>query len=213
VIIVGYGKETSNTGTVMSYWIVKNSWGSWWGDNGFFKMARGKNLCKIANDATYPVLKTNPPKCLAAIALPNSCKWFADLVDSTGNYIKSLCIDRFIRTYEQSMEDCYMLGMRLFQIESDDHREILINYANKNFVKIFNFNLFVSGRNESGCLSINNKNSSYVAVMENCLLKKRSVCEFLNVARECLEDLRNESCSKLGFCSGSAFSSVKLVLE
>jgi hypothetical protein len=176
----------------MNYWIVKNSWGNWWGENGFFKMARGKNICKIANDASYPILKTDPPKCLAAIALPKSCRWFADLIDFAGNYIKSLCIDRYIRTYEQSMEDCLSNGMRLFQIKSDDHRQILISYANKNFVKIFNFNLFVSGRNESGCLSISNKNGSYLDFVEDCFLKKRSVCEFLNVAREWLNVLRDE---------------------
>jgi C1A family cysteine protease len=40
--IVGWG-EQSNT----KYWIVKNSWGTDWGDDGYFKILRGFNECNI----------------------------------------------------------------------------------------------------------------------------------------------------------------------
>jgi cathepsin B len=42
VEIVGWGVE-SNKG----YWIIKNSWGTKWGDNGYFRMIRGVNNCEI----------------------------------------------------------------------------------------------------------------------------------------------------------------------
>ena len=42
VEIVGWGEENN-----VKYWIVKNSWGAKWGDEGYFRIVRGKNHCKI----------------------------------------------------------------------------------------------------------------------------------------------------------------------
>uniref|UniRef100_A0A7N0SY91 Uncharacterized protein n=1 Tax=Kalanchoe fedtschenkoi TaxID=63787 RepID=A0A7N0SY91_KALFE len=56
VTIVGY--ENVEDGT--SYWIVKNSWGESWGDEGYIKMAKDigepEGLCGLALDAWYPIL-------------------------------------------------------------------------------------------------------------------------------------------------------------
>lgn len=52
VLLVGYGTDR-NYG---DYWIVKNSWGSKWGDSGYFKLARNRhNLCGIASYAVVPI--------------------------------------------------------------------------------------------------------------------------------------------------------------
>jgi len=52
ILIVGYGKDAASG---MDYWIVKNSWGTWWGESGYIKMARNRNNnCGIATHPAHP---------------------------------------------------------------------------------------------------------------------------------------------------------------
>lgn len=56
VLIVGYGEEQGT-----EYWLVKNSWGPSWGDEGYIKLGRSDStndpgVCGIAMQASYPVV-------------------------------------------------------------------------------------------------------------------------------------------------------------
>ncbi|RWS14794.1 cathepsin L4-like protein [Dinothrombium tinctorium] len=55
VLVVGYGEERSWFKSA-KYWIVKNSWGEQWGENGYIKIARGENRCGVATSASYPLV-------------------------------------------------------------------------------------------------------------------------------------------------------------
>merc|ERR1711988_204900 len=52
MLAVGFGEELVN-GVMTPYWVIKNSWGPTWGDNGFIKVVRGQNACGIEGNTAF----------------------------------------------------------------------------------------------------------------------------------------------------------------
>ena len=51
VVVVGYNNLADT-----KYWIIQNSWGSSWGDNGYLYLEKGKEACKIGTYGVYPIV-------------------------------------------------------------------------------------------------------------------------------------------------------------
>ncbi|KAF7634006.1 Pept_C1 domain-containing protein [Meloidogyne graminicola] len=54
VVIVGYGTQDCE-GKEIKYWIIRNSWGKNWGEEGFVKFRRGENECRIEENGAYAI--------------------------------------------------------------------------------------------------------------------------------------------------------------
>lgn len=55
VSVVGWGEEPQSDGSSLPYWIVRNSWGQYWGEMGYFRIIRGVDNLGIEDACSWGV--------------------------------------------------------------------------------------------------------------------------------------------------------------
>ena len=53
IVIIGYDIDHKQ----VPYWLIRNSWGTDWGESGYAKIIRNQDMCGIAENAYYIVLE------------------------------------------------------------------------------------------------------------------------------------------------------------
>lgn len=67
VEVVGWGETPAG----IKYWVARNSWGTYWGEEGFFKIVRGINNMAIETECFFAVVDASG-KWMWPFALPLS---------------------------------------------------------------------------------------------------------------------------------------------
>lgn len=102
VLVVGYGTDGDK-----AYYKVKNSWGATWGEAGYLRIVQGKDMCGIADSASYPTgvkpfgpPPTPPPATPTPAPPPPDAKYRCEprkkacVVDSGSVFTKIECEDK-----------------------------------------------------------------------------------------------------------------------
>jgi len=101
VQLVGYGVSGS------SYWKIRNSWGSSWGEHGFIRVEYGRNLCALDSQPTKVSATTHlPPPPPSPTPAPTPAPTPSSWEPHTGFLYSGNDIEKSIMTVEAAKQHC-----------------------------------------------------------------------------------------------------------
>merc|ERR1711953_244510 len=100
VQLVGYGVSGS------SYWKIRNSWGSSWGEHGFIRVEYGRNLCALDSQPTKVSATTHLPPTPSPTPAPTPAPTPSSWEPHTGFLYSGNDIEKSIMTVEAAKQHC-----------------------------------------------------------------------------------------------------------
>ncbi|ETW45320.1 hypothetical protein PFUGPA_00214 [Plasmodium falciparum Palo Alto/Uganda] len=177
--IIGYGNYIDEEGEKKSYWLIRNSWGYYWGDEGNFRVDMyGPSYCKYNFIHTVVVFKVD----LGIIEVPKKEKeseYFSYFLKYTPNFLYNL----FFNNY--TTNDEYKLNNRL---KTNQHN----NKKNKK-------DRYISAQDEPPTDNVesqeeNNKKTEIYHILKH--IKDKKIKRGLVKYESLLETKKDHSCSR-----------------
>jgi C1A family cysteine protease len=202
--IVGYGSEWVN-GVNVPYWIMQNrfvnlvkfchclfsnlnfSWGNSWGENGFVRFARNRNLCGVASQPKFPVLKNSKLSMLRPVKpAAGLCSQTKDIFSANNVYIKSICVSSGAGTdYKVFREMANEKGMQLYKSDSSQVDAAVLDFLSRKFNY---FSVYIEDES-GGCTTFDfdKVSQSHKLKYGDCSAFNSFLYEFLNIQCELKE--------------------------
>lgn len=105
VSIVGWGTDANG----VAYWLIANSWDTWWADAGYFRIKRGVNLCGIENYVSAPVI-ARTAKRFGGVTVVDERDFSSSSSFNTGQAVTVDSSNEFVQRSSQLVLDQWFLN-------------------------------------------------------------------------------------------------------